>query len=215
MSDWTRTMPGMAAVPVARSRLNAKDIISGALLMGFAVLGYWFNQDHALGSARRMGPGYMPMMTFYILGVLGFLVLVIGFRNGPDPLARWTGIDIGTAALAPAAALAVIMVGPALVPALQQNQLFGLACLAGMLVLALSKGWRLLAWVLIAMALFGLLLETLGLMAVVALTVVASALADETQTPLGVLSCAVFLCLLTYGVFIYGLDIRVPVWPQL
>ena len=65
-----------------------------------------------------------------------------------------------------------------------------------------------------AFALFGLVLEPLGLMLAIALSVVLAALADETHKPLGVAGLVVFLCVLCWAVFIYELDIRVPVWPQ-
>jgi hypothetical protein len=70
-------------------KINAKDVASGALLVGIAIIGLWLNQDHTLGSARRMGPGYMPMMTFWLLMGLGAIVLLMGLFNGPDRLDRW------------------------------------------------------------------------------------------------------------------------------
>lgn len=70
-------------------KINAKDITSGLILIVIAVVGLWLNQDHTLGTARRMGPGYMPMMVFWILMALGGIVFVIGLFNGPDPLDRW------------------------------------------------------------------------------------------------------------------------------
>ncbi|MGG5821642.1 tripartite tricarboxylate transporter TctB family protein [Falsiroseomonas sp. HW251] len=70
-------------------KINAKDVWSGLLLIIIAAVGLWLNQDHTLGTARRMGPGYMPMMVFWIQLGLGVLVLAIGMFNGPDPLERW------------------------------------------------------------------------------------------------------------------------------
>ncbi len=70
-------------------KINAKDVASGALLIAIAVAGLWLNQDHTLGTARRMGPGYMPMMTFWLLMGLGAIVLGLGLFNGPDKLDRW------------------------------------------------------------------------------------------------------------------------------
>lgn len=70
-------------------KINAKDVASGALLIAIAVAGLWLNQDHTLGTARRMGPGYMPMMTFWLQMGLGAIVLVMGLFNGPDKLDRW------------------------------------------------------------------------------------------------------------------------------
>jgi len=76
-------------------KLNTKDLLSAGLFIVFAVVALWLNQDHNLGTARRMGPGYMPMLTFWLLIGLGSLVLVGGLFNGPDPLAKWSSAEIG------------------------------------------------------------------------------------------------------------------------
>lgn len=70
-------------------KINAKDVWSGLLLIVVAAVGLWLNQDHTLGSARRMGPGYMPMMVFWLQIGLGVIILGLGLFNGPDPLERW------------------------------------------------------------------------------------------------------------------------------
>jgi len=144
-------------------RLNAKDIASGVLLITIALLGLYFNLDHPIGSARRMGPGYMPMLTFILLGGLGAAVLFIGLANGPDPLEKWA--------------------------------------------------WREFVLILAAMAIFGLLLERIGFALAIVATVGISALADRTQTIRGTIGCIIFLIVLCWMVFIWGLDIRVPFLP--
>jgi len=70
-------------------KINAKDVSSGLVLIILALAGLWLNLDHQLGTARRMGPGYMPMLTFWVLLGLGGIVLAVGLFNGPDPLERW------------------------------------------------------------------------------------------------------------------------------
>jgi hypothetical protein len=70
-------------------KINAKDVASGLLLIAIAVVGLWLNQDHTLGTARRMGPGYLPMMVFWLQAGLGAIILLIGLFNGPDPLEKW------------------------------------------------------------------------------------------------------------------------------
>lgn len=70
-------------------KINAKDLVSGAIFIGLAIIGLWLNQDHNLGTARRMGPGYMPMLTFYILLGIGCIVVGLSLFSGPDPLERW------------------------------------------------------------------------------------------------------------------------------
>ncbi len=195
-------------------KINTKDVISGAILFVVAAVGLWLNMDHNLGSARRMGPGYMPAMTFYIQGGIGLIVLVLGLFNGPDPLERWSKLDIAAPILGIAIGTAAFL-GLNHIPILQQNMYaIGLGVLIGCLVWAISPAWKALALVLAAMALFSLILEKGGFMLALTVSIVVSAFSDETHTPKGVLGMTIFLLALCYAVFIYYLDIRVNVWPQ-
>ena len=196
-------------------KLNTKDLISAALLIGFAAVGLWLNMDHSLGSARRMGPGYMPWLSFMLLLGLGGIVLLLGLFNGPDPIPMWTGAEIGFLLLGvvvgTAAGLAAAHAGGWL--ASGWNPL-GIGMFVGSMVISVVTSWRPLFLVTAAFSLFGILLETAGLMASIAISVILSAFADPTHRPKGVVGLVVFLCVLCYAVFIYELDIRVPVWPQ-
>ena len=197
-------------------KINAKDMVCVGLLTGFALIGLWLNMDHNLGSARRMGPGYMPMLTFYLLLILTAGVFLQGLTNGPDPLTPWTGAEIGVV-VAGTAAVFVVYYVTAHIPGWISSSWnpLGFALLAGCLVPCIVKSWRPLFMVSAAFTLFGIILEPLGLMVAIAATVAVSALADETQKPLGVAGCIAFLCALCWFVFIWYLDIRVPVWPEL
>ena len=198
-------------------KLNAKDIAAGVFLILLAAVGLWLNQDHALGSARRMGPGYMPMLVFWIQIGLGFLVLGIAFFNGPDPLEKWTGFEIGTLVLGIAAGTAAMLVAPHLSSFFTTSYAdLGFGMLVGFLVICIAKGWRLMGYICAAMCAFCLLLERGGLMLALIATIVLSAMAEpeHRQRPLGVLGMAVFLLALCWWVFIKQLDIRVAVWPQ-
>ena len=73
-------------------KLNTKDLLSAGLFISLAAIGLWLNQDHNLGTARRMGPGYMPMLVFWLQIILGGMVLflvysmaLIRWRNGHPP----------------------------------------------------------------------------------------------------------------------------------
>ncbi len=198
-------------------KLNAKDIASGVILILFAVVALWLNQDHALGTARRMGPGYMPMLVFWIVLGLGILVLILGFFNGPDPLQRWTGLESGTLALGIVAGTAAYLVSPSIHPFFTStyNDL-GLGLLVGFLVITWSTRWRLIGYVCAALCIFCLLLERGGLLLSLTAAIIISALAEpeHRQRPLGVLGILIFLLALCWWVFIKQLDIRVSVWPQ-
>ncbi|HWL80286.1 MAG TPA: hypothetical protein VNR89_04995 [Roseomonas sp.] len=195
-------------------RINAKDFASALLLLALAAIGLWLNTDHTLGSARRMGPGYMPMLTFGLEFFLGLCVLGISMVSGPDPLERWTKIDFVSLFLGIAVTLVAYPLLLSVSPALGNNwYALGIAMIIGLGVMAISPGWRKMALILAGMTVFGVLLDHGGLFLAIAAMVVVSALADPEHRPLGVIGSVVFLIALCWWVFIYELDIRVNIWP--
>lgn len=196
-------------------KLNTKDLLSAGLLIGIAAIGLWLNMDHTMGSARRMGPGYMPWLSFAVMMGLGVLVLIAGLFNGPDPIQKWTSAEImfliaGAVGGGVAGMVAAQIPGW---PSAGWNSL-GIGIFVGCMIPSIITSWRPLFLISAAFALFGLVLEPLGLMVAIGSAVILSAFADETHTPKGVAGLVVFLCVLCWAVFIYELDIRVPVWPQ-
>jgi hypothetical protein len=198
-------------------KLNAKDLASGVVLILIAAVGLWLNEDHALGSARRMGPGYMPMLVFWILLGLGALVLVFSLFNGPDPLQKWTGFESVMLVVATAAGIVAWWIAPYFGSFFTSGYNdIGLGMLVGFLVLCWAAGWRLIGYINAAMCAFSLLLEKGGLMIALIATILICALAEpeHRQRPLGVLGITIFLLALCWWVFIKQLDIRVAVWPN-
>ncbi|HEY4254150.1 MAG TPA: hypothetical protein VGM87_23285 [Roseomonas sp.] len=195
-------------------KINTKDLLSGVILVTLAVVGLWLNQEHALGTARRMGPGYMPQLTFYILAVLGLAVLLIALFSGPNPLEEWTKLEVLAVPLAIAAFFISYFVLDATKIFTGNYYELGLAMFISCLVLAVAKGWRPLGLVHAGFTLFGLMLEQFGLMLALVGCIVVASLADTDHRPKGVIGMIVFLCALCWWVFIKELDIRVPVWPQ-
>jgi hypothetical protein len=193
-------------------KLNTKDLIAGGIFILLALIGYWLNLDHTLGTARRMGPGYMPMLSFWLLGGIGVIVFATGLFSGPDPLGEWTKLEVLAVPLSIATVFVVYI-------AVAQSGLasgwypLGWAMLAGCLALSVAPGWRPLGLVHAGMAVFGLMLEQFGLMLAIIGAVVVASLAETHHTVKGVIGMCIFLCVLCWLVFIYELDIRVPVWP--
>jgi multisubunit Na+/H+ antiporter MnhG subunit len=197
-------------------RLNAKDLAGAILLMAFAIVGFWINaEDHAIGTARRMGPGYMPMLAFGILAALAALTFVIGLFNGPDPLERWTQAELLSVLGGIATAIAVTWILLLQPGVISRNWYpLGLGLLAGCLVFAVPPRWRKLGLVTAGMVVFGLVLEIGGLFLAIALCIGIAALPDETQTVKGTIGLILFQIALCWFVFIRQLDIRVSIWPQ-
>ena len=207
-------------------RISEKDVASGLFFILVAVAGLYINggflgiglEQHSLGTPRRMGPGYMPMLVLWGLFGLGALTLIIGLFEGPDPLARWTGVESVVFAASIAVGLVVGWLAPSLNPAFESGYYgLGLGLLAGFAVLCVAVGWRLMGTICAAMAAFCLLLDRGGLMLALVATIFISAAAEPEHRarPVGVLGLTIFLLALCWWVFIDRLDIRVNVWPQL
>lgn len=196
-------------------KINAKDLASGIFLVLVALVGLYLNQDHSLGTARRMGPGYMPMMVFYLQAGLGALVIFASLFSGPDPMEKWTGMDVGALVLGIAAGTLAWKFSPLVWGFFGQTyNAVGLGITVGFLVMAISAGWKLLAIICAAVALFGLILEKGGFFAALTAVILVSCVAEHTHTKKGVAGLLVFLLVLCWWVFIYELDIRVNLWPQ-
>ena len=73
----------------ARQMLVLRDIWAGALLAAFGVAALVFGADLAMGTARRMGPGYMPYGLAWLLVLIGAAVAlrgVIGAGAAVEPM---------------------------------------------------------------------------------------------------------------------------------
>lgn len=196
-------------------KINAKDLASGIFLVLVALIGLYLNQDHNMGSARRMGPGYMPAMVFYIQAGLGGLVILAALFSGPDPLEKWTGMDVGSMVLGMVVGTLVWKISPSIWGFFGQTyNAVGIGIAVGFLVMAISAGWKVLAIISAAVAFFGLILEKGGFFAALTAVILLSCLADPAHTKKGAAGLLVFLLVLSWWIFIYELDIRVNLWPQ-
>lgn len=196
-------------------KLNGKDFASGIFLIVIALAGLYLNMDHSLGSARRMGPGYMPMMVFWLQAALGAGVVLISLFSGPDPLEKWTGMDVGTLVGGIVLGIIAWRISPSVWSFFGQTyNAVGLGIMVGFTVMAFSAGWKLLAIICASICLFGLLLESGGFFLALAGLIITSCLAEHTHTKKGIVGVTIFLLIMCWWVFIYELDIRVNLWPQ-
>jgi hypothetical protein len=72
-----------------------------------------------------------------------------------------------------------------------------------------------LAAIVLAVALFGALLQSLGLVLTLAIVVAMSAFAGRQTRPVETLALVVVLAVFAVVVFVYGLRLPLPIWPQL
>src|SRR5262249_59907775 len=80
--------------------LARTDMLAGLLFIAVAVLGLWISRDYPIGTALRMGTGYVPRLLCWLLLGLGAVVLVQGLREGQGARALSSG---DASALRPAA----------------------------------------------------------------------------------------------------------------
>ena len=147
--------------------LARKNVLAGLLFMAIAVLGLFLSRDYPIGTALRMGTGYVPRLLCWMLLALGACVLVQGLREAPG----------GQGALA-------------------------------------RFGWRPLVLVTTSLALFALTLERLGLVVAILLLTIAGAYATRGRGIVETLLAALVLIALCWGIFVYGLQLTIPVWPE-
>jgi putative tricarboxylic transport membrane protein len=144
-----------------------KDVLAGLLFIVVAVLGLWISRDYPIGTALRMGTGYVPRLLCWLLLGLGAIVLVQGLREAQGTLSSG---DVS--ALRP-----VIFVTASLV-------------------------------------VFGLSIERLGLVVSILLLIGVGAVAARGLRPVETLAAALALIILSWGIFILGLGLTIPVWPE-
>ena len=72
---------------------------------------------------------------------------------------------------------------------------------------------RPLAWVIGAVVLFGLLLQPLGLVLSLLVLVLVSSFASHEFTWKGAVATAIALILFSTAVFIWGINLQIPLWP--
>ena len=149
--------------------LARRDVLAGLLFIGVAVFGLWLSRDYPIGTALRMGTGYVPRLLCWILFGLGAVVLVQGLREAQD--ARALSSD-DVSALRP------------------------------------------LVFVTASLVIFGLSIERLGLVISILLLIGVGAVAARGLRPFETLLAALVLILLSWGIFILGLGLTIPVWPE-
>ena len=61
--------------------LARKDVLAGLMFMAVAAFGLWLSRDYPIGTALRMGTGYVPRLLCWILLGLGAVVFLQGLRE--------------------------------------------------------------------------------------------------------------------------------------
>ncbi len=145
--------------------LGRKDVLAGLLFIGVASLGLFLSRNYPIGTALRMGTGYVPRLLCWMLLALGLVVLVRGLRVGEmlgEPRLRWRPI--------------------VLVPA--------------------------------SLLVFALTIQRLGVVVATVLLIATGSLAGRDLRIIEVVIAALVLIGMTLGIFVWGLGLPIPVWPD-
>jgi hypothetical protein len=70
--------------------LARKNVLAGLMFIAIAALGLWVSRDYPIGTALRMGTGYVPRLLCWVLMGLGAAVLIQGLREKDAPPERIT-----------------------------------------------------------------------------------------------------------------------------
>ena len=142
---------------------------AGLMFIAIAALGLWLSRNYPVGTALRMGTGYVPRLLCWILMGLGAAILVQGLREQdvsqpPEPGA-WARL------------LPVVVVTASLVA-------------------------------------FALAIEQFGLVLSILLLVGIGSFAAPGIKPWEALVAALGLIALSWVIFVLGLGLTIPVWPD-
>jgi putative tricarboxylic transport membrane protein len=154
------------AMPSPWHVLARADVLSGLLFIAIAAFGLWASRNYPVGTALRMGTGYVPRLLCWLLLGLGAIVLAQGLRQQAEPLRTST------------------------------------------------QAWRAMLSVTVALVAFGLSIERLGLVLAILLLTGIGALATRALRPLETAIVALALIALSWSIFIFGLGLTIPVWPD-
>jgi hypothetical protein len=147
--------------------LARKNVLAGLMFVAIAAFGLWVSRDYPVGTALRMGTGYVPRLLCWILLGLGAVIFLQGLYEADR---RRSGGGFA--------------------------------------------GWRAVAFVAGSLVAFALSLERLGLVIAILLLIGIGRLAARDLRPLETLVAALVLIVLSWAVFIAGLGLTIPVWPE-
>jgi hypothetical protein len=83
--------------PFALRAIARKNVLAGLMFIAIAALGLYVSRNYPVGSALRMGTGYVPRLLCWILMALGAGIFIQGLREDdtpPEPGAWWRLVPI-------------------------------------------------------------------------------------------------------------------------
>jgi heme A synthase len=189
-----------------------KDFWSGIMFLAFGLLAVYLAQSYNMGTSARMGPGYFPAVLGGLLALMGLWVLLASISFSPSAKAgeKQKGLVAPLVVLIGMMLFSMAAGGMGASP----NAALALGTLAGC-ALAFFMNLRAMSLILLGITIFGLLLKGLGLvLSTLILIGIGSMASHEMKRKEAVIS-AVLLAAFAVLVFIYGIKLQLPIWPDL
>jgi putative tricarboxylic transport membrane protein len=159
------SLDGMQQPRSPLAMLARKDVLAGLMFVGVALLGLWLSRNYPIGTALRMGTGYVPRLLCWILLGLGLVVLAQGLRAS-----QTLGGD--------------------------------------------HLHWRPILLVPTSLLVFALTINRFGVVIAALLLIGIASLAGRDLRALEVVIAAIVLVGITLAIFVWGLGLPIPVWPD-
>lgn len=187
---------------------NYQDFIAGLFFILFGGLAAWLSTSYNMGTGARMGPGYFPFWLGAILAGLGVIVLLkaLGKTMGEKPTGLIRPLVIFSAMMAFSLAAGFAGASP--------NASLAIGTVAGC-ILAFFMGQKGMGLILGSVAVFGLMLKSLGVVICVTLLVLIASLASHEAKKKEIIIGIIVQCAMAVGIFIYGLKLQMPTWPDM
>jgi hypothetical protein len=186
---------------------NYQDFYAGLMFAGFGGLTMYLATEYDLGTGANMGPGYFPYYLGALLAILGAILLI-------KSIGRSAG-DATRVSAKPLVIFVAIMIFAIIGTVAGLTPKAGLTAgiIAGCL-LSIFIGMRTMGLILGAVTLFGLLVKGLGIVLSITLLIILASLASHETKPREVMASIIFMSILSVAVFIYGLNLQMPIWPD-
>jgi putative tricarboxylic transport membrane protein len=195
---------------------NPKDFWSGVMFVGSGLFfALWAMEFYQMGTAVRMGPAYFPTVLGFLLVVLGAIVLLQSLAFPPESgdAAVHTPFNIIDLVIA------VAIYGVLIFLSVKINFSSEWAILGGTLIVSLLTVYfrpdaKPIALVTAATIAYGYLMKPLGLVIATAALVFISAAGGHEFKWKEVIILFVILIIFSVLVFVKGLTLPFPIWPE-
>jgi putative tricarboxylic transport membrane protein len=194
---------------------SQKDFWSGLMFIGSGLFfAFWAMAFYQMGTAVRMGPAYFPTMLGFLLAVLGAIVLLQSLTAEPEgDQVVHTPFNIIDFVIA-IAVYAVLIILSQRIGFAPEWSLLAATLIVVLLTVLFRPDAKPLVFVTAATIAYGYFMKPLGLVIATAALVYISALGGHEFKWKEVTILFVILILFSVLVFVKGLTLPFPIWPE-